>query len=459
MELSKGWSRVCLPGTIYILLTFQAGPQVILPDHVQARCSFVAQQSDPSTGLPLPPRNTNFNSSGSDCEFYNEAMQMFFWLTSPAPVSYGGGSYVFASKVFYAVSTRKHRSSAFSHFFQGSGQNPAVQLLDITLSQTGPKGRPVVFDRRGSVHEDGVGQAGTGEVLLTQGRDIVFYGILINDVYLYYHDANPHKSPIEFPDTKGEVDRLSKKYNHVFPDAEALAVALKTAWIEVKKSEKSRYENKYITVEADVPVYDKRSKYVWRPVKKRAATLALVGMHVAFSATKQRKMIWATFEHVDNTRNQPYEYTADNSGVCPPRGVCRGEDSRGAWVFSKAAKCNNHARMHANDNGWIIADHRKTIAPSNICRYYAWGSDEIPDNTNSISIDKSFIRQLPTDDVRRNYIMIGTNWYVPGGDKQGGSKLGNSTMETFIRESRCLGCHAPAGLSHIWDQVPHPPKR
>lgn len=286
---------------------------------------------------------------------------------------------------------------------------------------------------------------------MTQGENLVFYGIVVNDVYAYYHQSAPKAAPTEFPDSKDQIEDLEQKYGHKFPDAQAMVVAVKTAWIEVGGDENDK--KKYLTVETEIPVYDRRSAHVWIPLKKKKATLALVGMHVAFSATDRPKLIWATFEHASNTRNKAYKYKA-TAGSCPPTDVCEHQD--GAWLFSND-DCSNEPRMHVDDMARIFADAKKTIGPSNICRNYAWGSDKVPDNTLSISINKSFIDQLPAHDVRRNYMMIGTNWYN-GDDPQGGAELANSTMETFNGTSRCVKCHVAEKLSHIWSRVPAPKK-
>jgi hypothetical protein len=77
-------------------------------------------------------------------------------------------------------------------------------------------------------------------------------------------------------------------------------------------------------------------------------------------------------------------------------------------------------------------------------------------NTKIISINSQFIDRLArSDDVRKNYVMIGTSWTCTVGDCSGGGdprdvdirggskQLMNTTMETFYNKgsSTCFECH------------------
>jgi len=533
MRLLARSSTFWLSTVMYFLLSVSLNSQVNLPLDVSTSstfyCGFEPQQVDPSK-VSAPPAPNNMILGRSECDVYNRAEQMFFWLTSP-PTAYGGGSYVFTSSIFHTVSPRQNGRRLL---LQQSGANSAAGLFDIALSQAGPNGISVVFDKMGSPHDlrqpkwllndtgskieiqritsrpltpfsplffdmdgniirygkdakmfddaenlitpslrrpvifangvrypqdvDGnaidyrVDQAKTNKVLMTQKGKLVYYGILVNDVYANYYRSRPNNPPTEFPT---EIDDVSRH----LPDAETLAVALKTAWIEVKDNELKDYKQKYLTIAAEVPIYDRKSNYCWEFAKRtRPATLALVGMHVTFAAQNQPKMIWATFEHLDNTRNKSYQYDTDKATKSH-------EDNKGEWLFSKSWEENNGnynvPRMHVNKNGNIVGDgsrdecdkdvkYQKTIGPSNIRRDFAWGSENSRANTNLIRVNEGFIKQLPPGDVRRNYIMIGATW---SGNTTGGTKLANSTMETFVGDSQCLGCHYGTKLSHIWSDL------
>jgi hypothetical protein len=78
-----------------------------------------------------------------NCSFYKWSEQMFLWLTSPAPASYGGGGLVMNTPVFYDVSPPD--SSGHRHFQPHiSGTLRAFNLRD---SQLGMLGLPVVLEK------------------------------------------------------------------------------------------------------------------------------------------------------------------------------------------------------------------------------------------------------------------------------------------------------------------------
>jgi hypothetical protein len=499
--------------------------QTVLPGFVKPACEF-SYQKDSNGNLPTP-NNAGFPGLRV-CEFYNQAMQMFIWLTSPS--QYGGGKYVFTSPIFNLISTPR---DGMRYLAQADSAIVSPGFFDVTLPQDGPTGSLIVFDIYGMPHDlvyprfvrtgsgemieiarvrrsldrssifidkngnvikstkeskildknlnditpsgktiqaggklyqtdvkgdaigYGPGQAETHKVLMSQTKKLVYYGILINDVYAAFHASSPNQSPTGFPTTKEDINGLGGP----FPDADALAVAVKTAWIEVDDDKKEEYQKKYLTIDAMIPTYKRQSDYVWTPTHMaKPATLALVGMHVAFSAKNFPQMIWATFESIYNTRNRDYKYFDEDGNV-----RTQSEDVEGNWLFSnKGNDFLNVARMYVDESGQIVGDTDKNsiqlkIGPSNIRREYPWGADHVGESeadTDIISINKSVACQLSAADVRRRYIMRGAIWLVktvPGA--QGSLKLANSTMETFVPNSNCLGCHRGGMLSHIWDKL------
>jgi hypothetical protein len=336
------------------------------------------------------------------------------------------------------------------------------KILDQNLNDITPSGKAIQAggklyqaDVKGDAIDYGPGQAETHKVLMSQTKKLVYYGILINDVYAAFRASSSNQSPTGFPTTKEGINGLGGP----FPDADALAVAIKTAWIEVDDNEKEEYRNKYLTIDAKVPTYKRQSDYVWTPTHmEKPATLALVGMHVAFSAKNFPQMIWATFESIYNTRNRDYKYFDEDGNV-----RTQSEDIEGNWLFSnKGNNLLNVSRMYVDKMGQIVGDIDKNliqlkIGPSNIRREYPWGADHVGESepdTDIISINESVACQLSATDVRRRYIMRGAIWFVkttPG--TQGSLKLANSTMETFVPNSNCLGCHRGQMLSHIWDKL------
>src|SRR4030095_1538131 len=81
-----------------------------LPADAKATCtvsgpvfkSWFASGSVTLNGVVNPANSVPFPNT-PNCSFYQWSEQMFLWLTSPAPRSYGGGAHVFDSPAFYDV--------------------------------------------------------------------------------------------------------------------------------------------------------------------------------------------------------------------------------------------------------------------------------------------------------------------------------------------------------------------
>src|SRR5205085_11152332 len=149
--------------------------------------------------------------------------------------------------------------------------------------------------------------------------------------------------PTKFPSSLVEVERI----DNTLPDAKALVIETKTSWIDVCggipydncDTERKKYDGKYITLDAQIiPTYvppspNNGSILLKGPDKK--TTLALLGMHVTFTANGNPKgfagMLWSTFEHVNNARNVAYSY--DPLGQQPPKPF----DGGGDWLLAGSA--------------------------------------------------------------------------------------------------------------------------
>jgi hypothetical protein len=122
-------------------------------------------------------------------------------------------------------------------------------------------------------------------------------------------------------------------------------------------------------------------------------------------------------------------------------------------------------------SGNIVAVSGSGVGPDNIIRHKAWGaaSDLQPNplrsppasNTELISINNSVRAVLVNGDVRRNYIMTGATWFIPGSTIEvGTSKMNNATIETFKQGTdtlaagtfNCFSCHVgrTVDVSHIF---------
>jgi hypothetical protein len=353
----------------------------------------------------------------------------------------------------------------------------AIPLQNSTVLVTGV---PRLVTTSGAVVE--FGQAGGNAALMTQKNSLVYYLIQVNDVLAYFRTgaANgkfspaPTLFPIEStmlkkitdfaaqappPHTKPEID-----------DGAALAFEAKSAWIETTNLANP---GDYVTVTATIPDFTPNAgntQLIQSP-RPRQAQLALVGVHVVGSAANHPEMIWATFEHVNNTPNPEYRYT--NASGTPS---IRQADGPGSWLFSATGASDTdpvpRMRVDRQNSANIKAVGSQTIGPVNVTRKNPWGTDPtsgqyIANNTDIISINSSINSFLLPGDVRKNYIMVGSTWtkqgQPPAADNQVGTNaLANSTMETFVQGGNCFDCHSGdnmlgspggGGLSHIWDPI------
>ena len=586
-----------------------AQAQTVLPQDAKPLCTVSAQNfktwfgGNVSLNGAVNPANSITFPNGGDCDFYMWSEQMFLWLTSPAPKTYGGGSFVFNSPVFYNVSGAN--ADGKRTYTQNQPKNP-LPLLSVRAAQAGPNGLQRVVDKKGRAFEilpaplavngkslvkdstgkqveveriDAVagkkptffdssnkkislpsapvlntemaervaphltkldskvaktmvqafrngagkavfvdsngntieptqGQAGTSGVLIGQNQSLIYYATMVNDVYAYFQTGigngsipNPNninapgKFPTAlFPTTQSELDPIiayAATKGVTFPDKEALAMEIKTAWIDTAGIDALGFKTgDYVTAKTTVPEYDKTDPMLWIPTgKNKAVTLALVGMHVVGSAKGHPEMIWATFEHITNAPNAAYTYTnSANKTVTVP------QNSAGKWLLAspnassynvqKAKFCaakDSADDCPADKQNYIAGLIASGIAPSDTMRLKAFGSgsdasNATQENTEVISSNNSVRNQLVKGDIRANYIMTGATWTVGGQvvtatNQVGTNLLANTTMETYDQgiDSKkssglnCFACHSngsqPSGqkantsVSHIFSRL------
>ena len=351
----------------------------------------------------------------------------------------------------------------------------------------------IVLDELGNVIEVEQGQAQDTGVLQAQNGSLVYYATMVNDVFAYFRTMLGTTVPAgtKFPTTQTELDQIiafaaaAGPNAKTFPDPEALAVEVKTSWVEAAGLANL---GSYITMQATIPTYDRSNPNLWTPTGQATVQLALVGMHVVgstgstTSAPGHPEMIWATFEHVDNTPNAAYTYiNASNQSVPVP------QNTAGNWLFCASNSAGPFNEMHMRFNPPNIeAVPPFTISPSNTIRWKPWGgaSDVRPNpisspattagsNTEIIAINNSVRLMLAGGDVRANYVMTGATWTIggaspngsfPGGNEVGTSRLTNSTMETYQQGTsslfasggaNCFGCHVTnmTIVSHMFGPV------
>jgi hypothetical protein len=313
------------------------------------------------------------------------------------------------------------------------------------------------LDQFGKAIAVGSGQGDRDKHVLMMGENkLVYYLVQVNDVYAYFLTGTKHRMitppPTRFPTTQLELNAVKTYAKKSFLDENVLVVELKSSWIELPPG---RGNTDYVSITAQVPDFDMSSDTKWTQIGMRPATLAMVGMHIAFSVRGGPELVWATFEHVNNAPNVRYQYWDRNDFR-----------SFGPWLFSSGGgEGANQARMVMKGNDIVEIDGKK-IGPSDVLRLNPWGTQQaeilLNFNTPVISTNNNVQGRLKRGDVRKNYMFIGATW--GGMAKKGSRNLANSTMETFVQSATCPECHRfetdmlgtkdehgnPAGLSHIF---------
>lgn len=336
-------------------------------------------------------------------------------------------------------------------------------------------GKAFLIGEFGSVLQAEQAEADDG-VLMAQNGSLVYYTIEVNDVYAYFATgirtgAIPSSTSTTFPTTSAELAPIvafAGSHSVTFPDPEALAIELKTAWVEATGLPSGC---NYITMKATIPTYDTSSSTHWVENGHKTTTLAMIGTHVVGSAAGHPEMIWATFEHVCNAPNPGYTYNkAGSSGPQP------GPAEHGPWLLSasNSPSPSNVMRMGYDGSASPAAIDANmssplphVIGPSDILRSMPWGvaGSNAGSNTQVLTTDNSVLSQLVAGDIRANYIMTGATWTIGGvinGAQVGTNKLANTTMETFQQGSlNCFDCHTGVnlgddhgnGLSHVFGEL------
>ncbi len=411
-----------------------------------------------------------------NCDFYQWSQQMFLWITSPNTGSYGSkGGVVFESPVFYTVSPE-----------DAAGKRTFIpHKKGVLLSAVPSLEKSFQLDSE-------EGQA-TGDALMAKDGAIVYYISMVNDVYAQFLTAvkTGKMSGKQFPTTQTALDSIiayAKTNNVTLPDANALAIELKTSWVDASTIKDL---STYITIDAMIPTYTK-TPTKWTIKDQVKVKLALLGVHIVGSTAGHPEMVWSTFEHKNNAPNLSYTYL-DKDSIVKTINADTGSD----WVLNANAADTSVNISHMKFKYDSIyanfpnAPVNNTVSPSNTTRTKPWGvaNSGVPNSENPtvaasnsqvISINNSVQSLLVGNDVRKNYLFIGSTWTDSGtapdgtsysatntklGVAIGTSQLANTTMETYIQNGAgynqsgsCFDCHhdyTPAGPSLSPDYLSH----
>jgi hypothetical protein len=195
-------------------------------------------------------------------------------------------------------------------------------------------------------------------------------------------------------------------------------------------------------------------------------------MHVVGSVKGHPEMIWATIEHIDNAPDSKYKYQ-NTTGVNATQKAAYSTSTSGSnsnWLFSDGTKSNPNvkkASLCTQNNGDICPPpEASNITSTNVARVNPWGvkesiagsaevvSELLSMNTSIFNALKSFNHTAGTsgnviNDPRENHYVSGATWGDNGviptsfqSNTEGSPYLANSTMETFVQDTGCFGCHS-----------------
>jgi hypothetical protein len=350
---------------------------------------------------------------------------------------------------------------------------------------------PVFVTASSTVVQTEEGQA-DGGALLSQGNSLIYYATLVNDVYAYFltgtkDGAIPPPGGVVanavFPTTSAElmpIVTFASAHGVTFPDPTALAVEIKTSWVEASTLSNP---GDYIKIMGTIPIYDTSSPTTWVQTGQKTVQLAMVGMHVVGSAAGHPEMIWATFEHFGNAPNAAYQYISTSGLQSVP------QNTTGTWLFTVSGSggpfnCMNQTANPVTSTFTNIVAlsggcATGAITPNNVIRMKAFGAafnqtpnplDASTAASNSEIISVNNATQVPGPDLRNQYFMTGATWTIggaaptgmfPGGNEVGTSRLINTTMETFGQgssnlatgsDTNCFTCHVSnkVTVSHVF---------
>lgn len=137
-------------GAILVMGSCLTLTKITLPTSAKAICtvtpavfaSWFVSGTVAKDGVVKPANSVTFPDV-PNCSFYEWSEQMFMWLTSPTPPSYGGGGgRIFASPAFFTVSPPD--ASGNRTFLPNTAGG--IQVLNLRAAQFGPNRLPVITE-------------------------------------------------------------------------------------------------------------------------------------------------------------------------------------------------------------------------------------------------------------------------------------------------------------------------
>jgi hypothetical protein len=180
-SLARGFGRL---GSVILLTamvsTVPTANGQVIPNDAQPTCTVPSatfatwfQSGTPTLDGVVNPANGITFPNTPNCSFYQWAKQMFLWLTSPAPASYGGGARIFDSPAFFDVSP----PDANGNRTLVPHTTGLLRVFNVRVAQAGPHNLPVIVDKAGrllEVERPMIGPEGQRLIRDRQGKLVAF---------------------------------------------------------------------------------------------------------------------------------------------------------------------------------------------------------------------------------------------------------------------------------------------
>ena len=465
-------------------------------------------------GAFVAPNSAAFSvaKQNSNCSFYQWSAQMFLWLTNKD----SNGNMTFLSSSFFT-----YDGTAFVPNTSSGGDGAAKMKLRASK----PRHALLAAAANGTV--DGTAQAGSSGILVADGAPVanpgkagtytypvVYYAVNVNDVYAglvsQYQLNSGANVPYfyngigSFPLSTQNVGQIAKANNTSYADANALALEIKSSWIDTAYIPAGQLSN-YLTINAQVPAFSPNqttgpTAWTWDGSTMATRQLALVGLHVVGSVAGHPEMIWATFEQTNNSPDANYYFVGTDGKVyqCPTLTNCLSVPSAahsGVYTFNNPADQSAQNPPNTQTGLTSTSGSKVTLtacppAPQNMAnpcpasqttgpfdtgtfiqptvavRTYPWGNLQstsppnasdpvVQNNTQLLSLNQSIAADAgaasgcsPIAVAASCYFQVGAVWtggIIPISQMAGiGSQwLANTTMETFIVTIANTGQSAP----------------
>lgn len=243
------------------------------------------------------------------------------------------------------------------------------------------------------------------------------------------------------------------------------SMEIKVAWMEVPDPTNPDWNDYKIS---DAVVVDPVTQ------KCETVTVALVGMHIIHKTQGQPTWIWSTFEHVRNAPNDSDVANAGSTRWNFYNPAC----ARQTITVPAACQFKNHASITTTCKPniapqYYLGDGCPPPTPTQVTRLNPIDTAATAANTAAwYAIGTAY----PNDSVWNNYALVNVLWStdVPTSQPrsvpqtfnspQPNEQVANTTLETYIQQSKCIDCHKyatiagsqtlPADFSFVYSTAP-----